>query len=54
MTLRAMVVDDEPLAVERMCALLARIPDIAVVATAEPELEPPGTSVGSMAFFGTG
>lgn len=35
MTLRAMVVDDEPLAVERMCALLARIPDIAVVATAE-------------------
>jgi len=35
MTLRAMVVDDEPLAVERMCALLARIPDVAVVATAE-------------------
>ena len=35
MSLRAMVVDDEPLAVERMCALLARIPDVAVVATAE-------------------
>jgi DNA-binding LytR/AlgR family response regulator len=35
MTLRAMVVDDEPLAVERMCALLARIPDVAVVASAE-------------------
>ena len=35
MTLRAMVVDDEPLAVERMCALLARIPELTVVATAE-------------------
>lgn len=35
MMLRAMVVDDEPLAVERMCALLARVPDVAVVATAE-------------------
>ena len=35
MSLRAMVVDDEPLAVERMCALLARIPEVTVVATAE-------------------
>ncbi len=35
MSLRAMVVDDEPLAVERMCSLLARIPEVAVVATAE-------------------
>ena len=35
MTLRAMVVDDEPLAVERMCALLARVPDVSVVASAE-------------------
>jgi len=35
MTLRAMVIDDEPLAVERMCTLLARIPDVTVAATAE-------------------
>jgi len=34
MTLRAMVVDDEPLAIERMCGLLARIPAVEVVATA--------------------
>lgn len=35
MTLRALVVDDEPLAIERMQSLLARIPTVAVAATAE-------------------
>jgi DNA-binding LytR/AlgR family response regulator len=34
MMLRTIVVDDEPLAVERLCALLARLPDVNVVATA--------------------
>lgn len=32
--LRAMVVDDEPLAVERMCSLLARVADVEVTQTA--------------------
>ena len=32
--LRAMVVDDEPLAIERMEALLAQVQDVEVVATA--------------------
>ena len=35
MTLRAMVVDDEPLAVERLCTLLSRIPEVTIAATAE-------------------
>jgi DNA-binding LytR/AlgR family response regulator len=35
MTLRALVVDDEPLAIERMQSLLARIPEVDVAGTAE-------------------
>jgi DNA-binding LytR/AlgR family response regulator len=39
MSLRTMVVDDEPLAIERLCSLLSRLPDVAVVATAESGLD---------------
>jgi DNA-binding LytR/AlgR family response regulator len=35
MTLRAMVVDDEPLAIERLCTLLSRIPGVEIAATSE-------------------
>ena len=35
MTLRVIVVDDEPLAIERLCSLLSRIPGVTVAATAE-------------------
>lgn len=35
MTIRAIVVDDEPLAIERLCSMLSHIPDVIVAATAE-------------------